>query len=53
VAPADLPPIFDRGGTITVQRGLHTVYHSDASLPTSTSPQPDGKATLVWFSQPG
>ena len=52
-APTDLPPIFDRGGTITVYRGAHTVYHSDAPLPTAAAPRADGKATLAWFSQPG
>ena len=28
----------------------HTVYHSIPPLPTSSSPQADGKVSLVWFS---
>jgi hypothetical protein len=51
-AAGDPPPIFDRSGRITVYRGVHTVYHSDAPLPTAAAPRADGKATLVWFSQP-
>jgi hypothetical protein len=51
-AAAEPPPIFDRGGRLTVYRGVHTVYHSDAPLPTAAAPRGDGKATLVWFSQP-
>lgn len=30
--------------------GRHTVYHSTADLPTTSSPRPDGQPTLVWFS---
>ena len=53
-APDDLPAIFDRSAPVTVQRGgPHTVYHSAAPLPTADAPRPDGRATLVWFSQPG
>jgi len=53
-APDDLPPVFDRSAPVTVQRGgPHTVYHSAAPLPTAGAPRPDGRATLVWFSQPG
>ena len=28
----------------------HTVYHSTKPLPTASSPQAEGKPTLVWFS---
>jgi thiol-disulfide isomerase/thioredoxin len=36
---------------VRVLRGsAHTVYHSDAALPTSNEPRADGRPTLVWFS---
>jgi len=39
------------GGEVRVLRGsAHTVYHSDATLPTSNEPRADGLPTLVWFS---
>lgn len=39
------------GGEVRVLRGsAHTVYHSDAALPTSNEPRADGRPTLVWFS---
>lgn len=37
-------------GVQLLQGGIHTVYHSPAPLPTSDSPRPDGRPTLVWFS---
>lgn len=30
--------------------GVRSVQHSTLALPTSDSPQPDGRPTLVWFS---
>lgn len=39
------------GGDVLVLAGApHTVRHSNAALPSSSSPQADGLPTLVWFS---
>ncbi len=39
------------GSTISVHEGnAHTVLHADDPLPTASSPRPDGRNTLVWFS---
>ncbi len=40
----------DGSEVVVLSGGRHTVYHSNAPLPTVGSPRADGKPTLVWFS---
>src|SRR5690606_19237267 len=39
------------GGEVAVYTGSrHTVYHSEAPLPSPEQPRADGRPTLIWFS---
>lgn len=44
-APGAVP-----AGVQVLTGGIHTVYHSQAPLPTADAPREDGRPTLVWFS---
>ncbi|MBI3977914.1 MAG: hypothetical protein HY331_06990 [Chloroflexi bacterium] len=41
--------LVDRADVV-VHRGIHTVHHSTAPLPSPGSPRADGRFTVAWFS---
>lgn len=48
---SDMEPVAaDAQDVRVLSGGVHTVYHSDVALPTSETPQPEGKPVFVWFS---
>lgn len=48
--PNDSSAAVSSDGTRVIEGSVHTVHHTEASLPSSSNPQPDAMPTLVWFS---